>query len=189
MSNNYSMQQEAILAAKAKIGDILTYEWDGSSYDTTSGVSRVVDTANGAADLSRVGTSLQRKGHIAGDYRRHLYATETNASAINAGGGMNAFNNADVNLTTSGGGENAGTLDYVYTLTLSPSIKFVSDTAVYDIANTSLNGIAFNPTAVGTRTNIKAVTVTVTGAEQTISLSAFSSNIGANPQLPSRPYR
>ena len=30
-NNAFAMQQEAILAAKAKIGDVLTYEWDANS--------------------------------------------------------------------------------------------------------------------------------------------------------------
>ena len=49
-SNTYAMQQEAILATKAKIGEILTYDWDDRDYNATDGRSYVLDTLSANND-------------------------------------------------------------------------------------------------------------------------------------------
>lgn len=77
-SNAMALQQEAILATKAKMSYILAYEWDANSFDTTSGLSRVLDTTTSAnADNSfDANNSTRRVGHINADKRRRLWDVE-----------------------------------------------------------------------------------------------------------------
>lgn len=193
-NNAFALQQEAILAAKTKIGDILTHEWDNNSYDTTAQRSFALDTTNGDVELGRVGTTNQRIGHINADYRRKLYdatvvLNDRSASAIGADGGdLDDIDDFSGQATTIAATETAGTLDYVFTtLTLTPTITYASDAATY--RNSTLTDFTFNPAnAATTPTNIKTVSVQVSGASQTITLRAFSCNVGESTLLPSRPY-
>lgn len=192
-NNAFAMQQEAILAAKTKIGDILTYEWDDNSYDTTAQRSFVLDTANGDGALRRVGTTNQRIGHINVDYRRKLYdatvvLNDRSASAIGADAGdlddIDDFSGQAITIAATL--ETAGTLDYIFTaLTLTPTITYASDTAIY--SNPTLT-FTFDPVNANAITNIKTISVQVTGTNQNITLRAFSCNIGESTLLPSRPY-
>lgn len=192
-NNAFAMQQEAILAAKTKIGDILTYEWDNHSYDTTAQRSFALDTANGDIAFSRVGTTNQRIGHINVDYRRKLYdatvvLNDRSASAIGADAGdLDDIDDFSGQATTIAATlETAGTLDYVFTaLTLTPTITYASDTATY--SNPILT-FTFDPVNANAITNIKTISVQVTGTNQNITLRAFSCNIGESTLLPSRPY-
>lgn len=191
-NNAFAMQQEAILAAKTKLGDILTYEWDESSYAPTASYSFVLDTAHGDNALKAIAGTPRRVGHINTDYRRKFFPRETNATNIGADGGdlddIDDFSGLPPIALTVTAGENARNLDYVFiNLNLSATVNYVADTATY--SNTPLNDFTFNPdNAPASPTNIKAISVTVTGADQNITLRAFSCNIGESPFLPSRPY-
>ncbi|QIR76904.1 hypothetical protein FA592_11930 [Sulfurospirillum diekertiae] len=192
-NNAFAMQQEAILAAKAKIGDILTYEWDDNSYSATAQRSYVLDTLNGNGDLNRTGTTDQRVGHVNANYRRKLFdtsialaarsATDTNTTG---GNDVDRFNGQDTNISATL--ENAGKgLDYVFALTLKPIITYARDTATY--SNTPLNNFVFDFANANAITNIKTISVQVTGGDQNITLRAFTCNIGESTLLPSRPYK
>jgi len=181
-NNAFAMQQEAILAAKTKIGDILTYEWDDRSYDANTSRSFVLDTPNGDNHLNRVGTTAQRVGHVNADNRRKFFPTTTNATGIGTSGStdIDQFHNQPTTIAATL--EGAGTLDYVFTaLTLTPTITYASDTP--------LNNFTFNPDNANAITNIKTIAVQVSGADQNIILRAFSCNIGESSLLPSRPYQ
>jgi Tfp pilus assembly protein PilV len=192
-NNAFAMQQEAILAAKAKIGDILTYEWDDNSYSATAQRSYVLDTLNGNGDLNRAGTTDRRVGHVNANYRRKLFdssialtarsATDTNTTG---GNDIDRFNGQDTNISATL--ENAGKgLDYVFALTLKPTITYASDTATY--SNNPLNNFVFDFANANAITNIKTISVQVTGGDQNITLRAFTCNIGESTLLPSRPYK
>lgn len=187
----FAMQQEAILAAKAKIGNILTYEWDHNSYDSTASRSFVLDTT-GADELRRVGTTNMRRGHILAESRRKFFDANTTASPIASDGGylddIDDFNGTSNPLTVTAG-ENAGTLDYIFDLNLTTSINYAEDNATYS-SNGTLNDFTFNPNnAPATTTNIKVISVTVSGGDQNITLRAFTCNIGESSLLPPRPYQ
>ena len=192
-NNAYAMQQEAILATKAKIGEILTYDWDEKSYDTNASRAFVLDTTSNA-DLNRF-IDNRRIGHIQLDGRRRLSNTNTTPTASGLLGSesgdlddIDDFNGDITTLTLDA--ESAGSLDYVFDLNLSTAVTYASDTA--NFSPTTLNNFAFDPTDVGTITNIKTITVTATstdGSLKTIILRAFTSNIGESTPLPSRPYQ
>ncbi|AHJ12358.1 type IV pilus modification PilV family protein [Sulfurospirillum multivorans] len=178
-NNAFAMQQEAILAAKAKIGDMLTYEWDANSFNAATQRSYVLDAINGNFLLRRVGATNMRLGHVQAESRRKFPDAIIFASAIGADVTVPLIVNA---------GENAGALDYVFTLNLTTSVNYAEDNATY--SNTPLNDFTFNPdNAPATPTNIKVISVTVSGGEQNITLRAFTCNIGESTLLPSRPYR
>ncbi|WP_041959802.1 hypothetical protein [Sulfurospirillum arsenophilum] len=190
-NNAFAMQQESILAAKAKIGDILTYEWDENSYDATASHSFVLDTANGDGELNATAGTPRRVGHIDTDNRRKFFPVATQASAIGADGGdlddVDDFDGTS-NLLTVTAGEDAGTLDYIFDLNLTTTVNYVADNANY--AASPLNGFALNfANAPATPTNIKVISVTVSGGDQNITLRAFTCNIGESTLLPSRPYQ
>lgn len=189
-NNAFALQQEAILAAKTKIGNILTHEWDETTYAASAGRSFVLDTA-GDGELNRVGTSTQRVGHVDADYRRKLFPNTTNATNIATHGtsDIDMFHNQNVTLSVAPIGEGAGALSYIFNLRLDPSIVYVSDTATYSDDSLSFT---FGVNAAGGTTNIKRIEVQVrdTDANALITtLRAFTCNIGESPSLPSRPYR
>lgn len=195
-NNAFAMQQEAILAAKAKIGDVLTYEWDENSYDVTAQRSFVLDTTNGDSELGRVGTTNRRIGHINANNRRKLYDSTValnnrSASAIGADGGdlddIDDFNGLPAVALTAIAGEEAQNLDYIFDLNLTTTVAYAADAANY--TSSTIGTFVFNPDNNATVTNIKTVSVQVSGAQNTITLRAFSCNIGESSLLPSRPYQ
>ncbi|WP_442765436.1 type II secretion system protein [Sulfurospirillum cavolei] len=192
----FAMQQEAILAAKAKIGNILTYEWDHNSYDLTASRSFVLTTVSPDTELDCNGTTFRRLGHVNADSRRKCSATGASASAIGADEGdggnftdIDDFNGLPPTTLVVTAGEDAGTLDYIFDLNLTTSINYAEDNATYS-SNGTLNDFTFNPNnAPATPTNIKVISVTVSGGDQNITLRAFTCNIGESMLLPSRPYQ
>ncbi|MCR1810409.1 type II secretion system protein [Sulfurospirillum sp. hDNRA2] len=187
----FAMQQEAILAAKAKIGNILTYEWDHNSYDSTASRSFVLATSSPDTELNCNGTTFRRLGHVNADSRRKCSATGASASAIGAdagdGGNFTDIDDFDADaINISASAEGAGTLDYIFDLNLSTSITYAADSATYNVSPVVFT---LNPDNNVTVTNIKTISVTVSGGDQNITLRAFTCNIGESMLLPSRPYQ
>ena len=190
-NNAFAMQQEAILAAKAKMGDLLTYEWDENSYVLGDSHSYVLDVTNGDAELNATAGTPRRVGHIDTDYRRKFFSVPRLASVIGADGGdlddVDDFNGTATIIALTVVTEGAGTLDYVFNnLTLTTTVAYAADSADY-----SVTPLAFtlNPDDNQTMTNIKTIEVAVSGAPSTVRLHAFTCNIGESKLLPSRPYR
>lgn len=187
----FAMQQEAILAAKAKIGNILTYEWDHNSYDSTASRSFVLTTVSPDTELDCNGTTFRRLGHVNADSRRKCSATGASASAIGAdagdGGNFTDIDDFDADaINISASAEGAGTLDYIFDLNLSTNITYAADSAAYNVSPVVFT---LNPDNNATVTNIKTISVTVSGGDQNITLRAFTCNIGESMLLPSRPYQ
>lgn len=190
-NNAFALQQEAILAAKTKIGNILTHEWDDASYSVAAGSSFVLDTANGDSELNPMAGTPRRVGHIDTDYRRKFFPVPTNATNIATHGtsDVDMFHNKNIALSVAPNGEGAGALSYIFNLRLDPTIVYISDTATY--SNDPLT-FTFGVNAAAGTTNIKRIAVQVrdTDANTLITtLRAFTCNIGESPSLPSRPYR
>lgn len=188
-NNAFAMQQEAILVAKAKIGDILTYEWDEKSYDANASRSFVLDTPNGDLELARFNGQL-RRGNVNANNRRKFQTATTNASAIGADGGdlddMDDFNGQATTISATAETSGMG-LDYVFALTMTPTITYAADDANY--TTSTLGVFALNPNNANAITNIKTISVQVSGGDQNITLQTFSCNIGESTMLPSRPYQ
>lgn len=185
-NNAFALQQEAILATKARMGIILSYEWDKNSYDENiSSYSRVLDTTSSAsADNIFDTNSIYRRGHIKADSRRRMHdinhptrdATQkANWDTINTNG-IEFFDGKDDSITVI-----SDNYDFIFNLNLRSNIDYISDgfivsnqTATF---NLNVNNIENNPT------NIKMVEITTTdnNSDLSILLRAFASNIGEAP--------
>lgn len=177
-NNALSLQQEAILATKSKVGYILGYEWDADSYDATAGVSRVLDTtassnAHDAFDAIDANTT-RRIGHVIADKRRRIREGFVTPNTETSGfDDIDDFNARSEIITIS------DVDDYIFDLNLSSSVTYVSDGR--GSVNYNNADIAFNfgtTTITGNPTNIKMISVTTTGEGMNITLRAFASNIG-----------
>ena len=183
-SNALALQQEAIMATKAKISYILAYEWDARSYDANASASRVLDTTSSsdADDDFDVldANSTKRKGHVRADKRRRLRDNDDldrNATTLtdNTYRDVDDFNGKDENMSIS-------TIDdYIFRINLHSDVSYFDDgkmdTIDYDSNETTFvfdsNRTKNNPT------NIKMITVQTTGENGiNITMRAYASNIG-----------
>jgi hypothetical protein len=190
-NDSFSMQQEAILATKSRMGDILTYEWDNNSYNANDQRSYVLDTLSDP-ELTRVTGTTHRVGYVNAESRRKLFDVTTNPTAVTALGNDGVWNDIDdfsgqppstIKLLF----ESASNLDYVFDLNLTTTVTYAADTANYSAS--TLGTFVLNPDNNASITNIKTISVTVAGSDQNITLRSFSCNIGEAIPLPSRPYK
>ena len=184
-NNAFAMQQEAILAAKTRIGDIITFPWDENSLNLTSNVVAVLDT-DSVGIYQREVNSTRRIGHVVQNKRRKFFTNETNASDIVAGGpdviiDIGDFDNTNASLTLAALEEDAGALDYRFDFNMTTRIRYITDTNV--------NPFPFpNVGSSVTTSNIKMIEVELQGnGLSTFQLRAYSSNIGES-QLLRRDY-
>lgn len=177
-NNAFAMQQEAILAAKTQLGDIITYPWDENSLKNN--VVAVLDTQS-ASYQREVNTTTRRIGHVKQDKRRKFFSNETNASVIGT-----ATNNitdiadfdtdvAELNKLNAADADFAGTLDYRFDFNMTTSVRYINDNPV---------NFVFSDANISTTSNIKMITVTLQGDNiSTFQLRAYSSNIGESELL------
>lgn len=184
-NNQYSMQQEIILAARTKIGDTLTYRWDQNSLQ--NGTIKVLVT-NGDNELNVSSDGVRRIGHVKGDKRRKFFSALNQATTpANLGPDTGALNDIDdfnsatpTNLTLSTQTTN---LDYhVKDFNMTTSVVYVSDSANYSASNINF---VFGTTPVTTgSTNIKMLTLSITGSDiSPFTLRTYSCNIGESELL------
>ncbi|MDR1007743.1 MAG: prepilin-type N-terminal cleavage/methylation domain-containing protein [Campylobacteraceae bacterium] len=184
-------QQEAVLAAKTYIGTILSYPWDGNTYAVGGGFvgGMILETNSALASMASdsefdriLGTNL-RPGNIYGNDRRRLMDSidvnrfPTPATAfgiIGDPGDIDDFNGRIQNLNI-----NAADMDYIFQLSLTPTILYVDDETDYTDTDVDFE---FDTGDAGGITNIKMISMNVIGAADApdidITLRAYSSNIG-----------
>jgi hypothetical protein len=194
-NNAFSAMQESILAARTKMGNILTYDWDKNSRTVGAKVFiRVLDTTNCDSELRRDIASVdtnRRKGQIPEDYRRRLYDGNMTSLTIPANDGLDANKTSlnHFNTEVSTFNSPSSSADYIFQdLNMTSMIYYVSDTATY--SNQIISDFDFDlasKTAVttpGFSTNIKMVELTVQNSfSPTFTFRAFSSNIGQTELL------
>jgi len=176
-NNAFAMQQEAILAAKTQLGDMITYPWDENSLKNN--VVAVLDTQS--ASYQREVNTTRRIGHVKQDKRRKFFNNTTNASVIGT-----ATNNitdiadfdtdvAVLNKLNAADADFAGTLDYRFDFNMTTSVRYINDSPV---------NFVFSDANISTTSNIKMITVTLQGDNiSTFKLRAYSSNIGESELL------
>ena len=184
-NNAFAMQQEAILAAKTQIGDIITFPWDENSINITSNVVAVLDTDSGSYNRDPDVNSTRRIGHVKQDKRRKFFSNETNASDIGAAATDNIIDMADFDTSNTSlithAGEDAGTLDYRFDFNMTTKVRYITDTPATTFIFPK-NG------SMTTTSNIKMIEVTLQGKDiSTFTLRAYSANIGES-QLLRRDY-
>jgi hypothetical protein len=182
--NALALEQEVILATKTRLAFIFSHEWDVNSYDSTAGVSRVLDTtASANADNAFDTTTTRRAGHIEADERRRLRDDKLTPT-LKSGIDWNATIPTDIDDfdgKTSNVNVIAADMDYIYSISLTSKIEYISDALENGSFYASSSGITFtfNPTNTQANpTNIKMISVTSSGSDANVTLRAFASNIG-----------
>ena len=176
-NNAFAMQQEAILAAKTQLGDIITYPWDDNSLQ--GNVVAVLDTdGNITYNRSPDNNSTRRVGHVKQNKRRKFFNLVTNPGDVAGVVSISDFNGSSQTLSpTSDIAGEITDLDYRFTIELNTTVSYVSDAA-----------FVFPTTAQATTSNIKMIEVKASGDEMsTFTLRAYSANIGES-QLLRRSY-
>lgn len=189
-NNEFAMQQEAILAARTQIGDILTYRWDENSINSELD-SAVLDTDSVNANFERTDINNTRRiGHVKADKRRKYFTAITPASTNfgdTADGDtfpddIDDFKDTNKSIITNAGEETAIGLDYRFDFNMTTNILYVDDTLP------AITPFIFQKVSAGHTTNIKMVELTLQGnGLSTFKLRAYSANIGQG-QLLRRDY-
>ncbi len=198
-SSSFALTGESILAARTKMGNILSYEWDTNSSDSNGSdtVIRVLDVRNGDSDLNRSASyddDINRRiGHIIADKRRRMFEGNlTNRSfpsadvSLSPKVSINNFHNERVTLLSG------GALDYVRDFNMTVNIAYLEDNATY--SNTTINDFVFDMTNnlsitdINRSTNIKMIEIFVQSKDgEDFRFRAFSCNIGQSTLLERKP--
>jgi prepilin-type N-terminal cleavage/methylation domain-containing protein len=194
-SNNLEVaaQQEAVLAAKTYIGTILSHSWDVNSLTATDD-AMILETNSANPDTAAddefdratdaFGNPTNRRlGNIDGYGRRRLVdggianPFPTARGALNWGNDVDRIDVDDFDDLVENLAINAADMDYMFSLTLTPTILYVNDRDDY-----TQNTINFNflSNDAGGITNIKMIAVNAVNANPPtdITLRAYSANIG-----------
>lgn len=197
-NNAFAITQESILAARTKMGNILTYEWDrNSTENNASSITyiRVLDVQNGDVELRRSNTydtdTNRRVGHVISSYRRRFHdGNMTEAfmtfpfSAVNDTNftNINDFHGKTENFTSL-----SNDLDYVREFNMTTSVSYISDETDYTLQTVRFD---FNVSSsadienVNLSTNIKMIELEVQSEDgQPFTFRTFSSNIGQTDLL------
>ena len=197
-NNLFAIMQESILAARTKMGNILTFEWDANSTISvgTDTYIRVLDVRAGDHELDRNMTTAtvleenRRIGHVIQDRRRRFHdqnittpsgpifpsQSVDNANPTN----LNDFHQQDSNLSSG------SSLDYVMDFNMTTTVSYISDETDY-----SAQTVDFNFSTSGTpitnlnSTNIKMIEIFVQMKNNNtpFRLRSYSSNIGQSELL------
>ena len=199
-SGYVSLQQEAITAAAAELGMILTYHWDEGDTDNTYSIPILeVNTTTGDSELSEaLFDDLNGTGRRSGTPmtietgRSFLSSAGARASATiltNLGMDPTEVTEDDIDDFIGSGNllvdlDTTTTNEGDYTdknMTKTITVTYINDAAAY---NTTPMNFDFNIASAVNTTNIKMVTVLLASAsgveelDKNITLRAFSCNIG-----------
>lgn len=192
-NNEFALQQETILAARTKLGDILTYAWDEEATNQLEGAFVLDTNDTGSETELNKHTNSRRIGHLLADKRRKGFDTFTQATAHNALGSdtgevtlvayddIDDFHNSVQSLYNTGEAALSG-LDYKFTdINLTTRVIYVDDSATY--SNQIINDFIFTTANANRRSNLKMIQIDVVGAQTNFSLRAYSANIGESELL------
>jgi len=188
-STNIGIQQEGINEAASRINMILTYPWDENNTNDSC-IPPVLHVTNGNPYLDAVDDNTSRRIGVDKNSSSHTFiceAQDLNASTLGIDGSddIDDFTN-DINLTIDNSGDDVGT-DYIEknTIKIVTKVGYITDDPYsQDYNNTQFSYRPSANTSAGTTTNIKEINVTLTSTsgiselEKTITLKAFSCNIG-----------
>ena len=181
------LQQEGINQASSRINMILTYPWDQNDTNDSC-IPPVLHVTNGDSELDINASTKRRLGVPLGSnsHTSKCGNIELNASLALGVEVAGIFDDIDdfisVNTLLDMGG--AGGQDYLEqgTVRIATNVDYLQDNTTYNVAS-----IDFFPNvsaAANTSTNIKRISVVITSTspadtlEKTITLNAFSANIG-----------
>ncbi len=180
-NNSYAIQQEVILAARTKIGDTLTYRWDENSLINDRIVILVTD---GDSELNAT-NGIRRIGNVFGNKRRK-FSPDLNTSTPVAnlgsdGGDLDDIDDFDAQTDTLQATTEITALDYkLKDFNISTTVVYVSDNADY---SSSVLSFTLNDNNISHTSNIKMLTLDVTGIDFPFVLRSYSCNIGESELL------
>lgn len=181
----FTMQQEAIVATRTAIGDIITYPWDENSIQ--NGRVGVLDVSNLADnELTRFPdtNSTRRVGHVRADKRRKFFGFGSSVATapIQLGQDAGDFDDIDDFIDTGKDYNVSGDAsDYKFDLDMNTTINYVSDATDY---SNQIVSITFDRNSVNYSSNIKRISIILSGTGvNTFRLDAYSSNIGGSEIL------
>ena len=184
-SNEFSINQEALLAGVTKMGNILTYDWDENNTGSQA-LKYVLDVTNGDNELNRYpdANSIHRIGHFMGEKRRRFasssnYASNTLGSEEAQPDDIDDFNGKQSTLITNVQSDS----DYVKEFTFTTKIIYVEDDTSYLQNNIKYS---FPITSHTGSTNIKMVEVKIVDKQNDEIITIFRSyatNIGSTNLL------
>lgn len=193
-SGYVAIQQEAINEAASRVNMIMGYHWDENSADETA-LDPILQTASPVTALAesvyidgngtgrRIGTPLE-------SYRSFVKPDGSRPTATAAGtlGSDGIENDMDDFIGTIGlnlAGTGTGTNYIEKNVTIDTTVSYISDNTNYNPAGNTINFDADFTQTLGTTTNIKRISTTLTSdaaspdeLDKTIILHAFSCNIG-----------
>jgi len=185
-SNQYALMQESILAARTKMGNILSFKWDDNAKDINKSIIRVLDVRLGNVDLNRSSLgNIRRKGHIKESGRRRMSNFERNASlgqeVADEFNDIDDFDGESVLVAPANFGEE-GKFDYVDAdLNLTTIVRFISDDTNYSKQTINFDfNVSSATNDVNKSTNIKMIELNATSKNRDFPFvfRTFSSNIG-----------
>ena len=185
-SNQYALMQESILAARTKMGNILSFKWDNNASDDNNTIVRVMDVQHGTAALDR-NSSVRRVGHIVEDLRRRMRDNVTYASlgqeVADEFDDIDDFDGDAAVVAASGATGVEGKFDYLdEDLNLTTRVRFISDDTNYSKQTISFDfNISTATNDVNLSTNIKMIELNATSTNRVdmpFVFRTFSSNIG-----------
>lgn len=191
-NDTFSMMQEAILAARTKMGNILSYQWDDNARENnnSNGRLRALDVAAGDPMLDRNGTyGIERRiGHVYGNLRRKMMPSPTYPKAGSDSNitAINDFDTQQSKISWVGASAAQDRYDYLdKDLNLTSRVYYVSDTPLGgDDYNSTTLHFLFDPSSKvsinsASSTNIKMIELKVTSQSYpTFIFRSFSCNLG-----------
>jgi len=185
-NNEYTLQQEIILAARTKMGDTLTYRWDENSLINDK-IFVLMTDGDSELNITSPG-SIRRIGHVVGSKRRK-FSNDLNSSTPVAnlgpdGGDLDDIDDFDgktdkIELSYL---SQATSLDYHFKdFNLTTTVAYVSDAA--DYSSSDMN-FTFSDTNASTTSSIKMLTLKVKGPNNVpFTIRSYSCNIGESELL------
>jgi hypothetical protein len=191
-SSQVTFQQESIAVAATHINALLTYAWDEQNTDAAfASTLNILSTDSATTALDRNTTlpsipMLRRKSSLLTS--ASVLGNDTNETLRDDIDDFNGYNNS-LTLTSYGAGSVTGENEYMdININIQTTVDYGPDRSSAGASNfntCSNNGCTFsNPfttTPIGTTTNVKRITTTLTSnnvADKQITLKAFVCNIG-----------
>lgn len=187
-----ALQQEGVNEAVARINEVLTYDWDENSKDDAC-IPPVLHVSSGDDELNEIGTTGRRVGVPLKTKTRTFkcQALELDASSL-AVDGKDDIDDFAGTISLIEDTSGSGGKDYIEstTVNIATTVSYIGDGAAYNSGS-----FAYVPGGTSANsTNIKQIGVTLTSTssvselDKTITLNAFSCNIGgyeyASRELP-----
>lgn len=188
-TDEFSLNQEALLAGATKMGNILTHAWDENGTQEDISAAKVLVVSNGDSELEQYPdkNSSTRIGHFKTDKRRKFWETNSSVfleaspigreeSGSDPNDDIDDFNGETAQLNVSVSND----YDYIKNFQMKTNVYYVDDSADYNTTTGTLT-FGFKTTSEPNPTNIKMIETTIIDKDTNEPIATFrsyASNIG-----------